>query len=301
MRIAARHAVMLGAGGFARARKYREQVQQRDGTYSEAPDGDTGDAIRLADGIGAMTAMMAEAWWGPVSWFPGTNGDRPGTPIFMQWERSLPHAIVVNQAAARFANESKDYYQFAATMWEQKVEPAWVIMDRRHRDKYLFAGVMPGKPPQLLIDNGYFRVADTIEGLATKCGLDPTALSATINRFNTMAQTGKDSDFGRGETAYDRMWGDPIYSNPNLGTIEQGPFYASAIYVGDIGTKGGLVTNADAQVLDTNGTPIEGLYAAGNTTASLTGKSYPGPGVTLGPAMTFGYLAAKHAARRVKN
>lgn len=300
VRIGGRYGVMLGAGGFARAREYRQQMQDRDGGYSEAPEGDTGDAIKLADDIGAMTAMLGEAWWGPSSYFPGADGE-PGTPVFMQWERSLPHSIVVNQNAERFADESEDYYQFASAMWHQKVEPAWVIIDSRHRRKYLFAGMAPGKTPQAMIDSGYFKVSQTLEGIAEQCGLDSAKLRATVDRFNDMARAGKDTDFQRGDEPYDRMWGDPKYPNPNLGTIEEPPFYATAIYVGDIGTKGGLVTNADSQVLDTDAAPIQGLYAAGNTTASVTGRSYPGPGVTLGPAMTFGYLAAKHIARRVKN
>lgn len=138
---------------------------------------------------------------------------------------------------------------------------------------------------------------------ATKAGLRPLIIEkqSVWGGSTALSGGGKDSDFGRGEAAYDRMWGDPKYHNPNLGTVEQGPFYATQIYVGDIGTKGGLVAIADAQVLDTSGGPIEGLYAAGNTTASLTGCSYLGRGVTLGPAMTFGYLAAQHIARRTRN
>ncbi len=301
VRIGARHGVMLGAGGFAHEKAFRTRHQGKDGSHSEAAPGDTGDAIKLADEIGAMTAMMGEGWWGPSTYYPDPNGG-PGIPVFCQWERSLPHSIVVNQDAQRFSDESEDYYQFASAMLREKSEPTWLIIDSRHRNKYTFGGMFPGRTPQGLIDAGFFKVADTIEGIAEKCGLDAAALKATVDRFNQMARSGKDTDFKRGDEPYDRMWGDPAHHpNPNLGTLEKAPFYATALYVGDIGTKGGLVTNPDSQVLDTNAVPIEGLYAAGNTTASLTGRAYPGPGVTLGPAMTFGYLAAKHIARRITN
>ena len=134
------------------------------------------------------------------------------------------------------------------------------------------------------------------------CGIDEAGLLATVERFNCFARSGVDEDFHRGESRYDRHWGDPKRKpNPSLGPIERGPFYATRVHVGDLGTKGGLVTDADARVLSRDGKPIEGLYAAGNVTASVMGKSYPGPRVTLGPAMTFAYLAAEHAARRRSN
>ena len=162
--------------------------------------------------------------------------------------------------------------------------------------------MQPGQTPQVMFDSGFFIKADTLDELARKCGLDPVALKATVERFNGFARKGVDEDFHRGETPYDHYWGDPHNKpNPNLGEIKTAPFLATKVVLGDLGTKGGLVTDADGRVLRPGGEPIEGLYASGNTSASVMGRGYPGPGVTLGPAMTFAYLAMKHAARRASN
>lgn len=300
VRVGARHGVVLAAGGFAHEKEFRSKHQGADGRYSQASDADTGDAIKLSDEIGAMTAMMGEAWWGPVSYYPDPAGG-PGLPVFVQWERSLPHSICVSEKAERFTDEAEDYYQFAQAMRREKVQKAWLIIDSRHRNRYVFGAMFPGRTPKGLIDAGFFKKADTIEGLAAQCDLDPATLAQTIARFNMLAKSGKDVDFKRGDEPYDRLWGDPTKPNPNLGPVEKPPFYATPLYVGDIGTKGGLVINADAQVLDQNAAPIAGLYAAGNATASVMGRSYPGPGSTLGPAMTFGYIASKHISRRATN
>lgn len=140
------------------------------------------------------------------------------------------------------------------------------------------------------------KKGQTVEDLATQIGADPAKLAATIVRFNEHAAKGEDPDFHRGEAAYDKMYGDPsVTPNPCLRPLSEGPFYALPMYPGDIGTNGGLLTNAKAQVVGKNGKPIVGLYAVGNNAASAMGESYPGAGVTIGPAMTFGYVAAKHA------
>lgn len=150
--------------------------------------------------------------------------------------------------------------------------------------------------------SGFLKKATSLAELAGECGIDAADLLGTVQRFNAFARTGVDEDFHRGESKYDRHWGDPAQKpNPNLGPIERAPFYAAQVHAGDLGTKGGYVTDADAQVLSREGKPIEGLYASGNVTASIMGKSYPGPGVTLGPAMTFAYIAAEHAAKLRSN
>jgi 3-oxosteroid 1-dehydrogenase len=177
--------------------------------------------------------------------------------------------------------------------------PAHFIIDQRFRSKYIIGLIPPGWTPKRFLESGYIKKADTLEELAEQSGIEPTALVSTVKRFNKYAVEGKDPDFGRGESAYDRFYGDELVKpNPNLGPIEKPPFYSVKVYPGDIGTKGGLVTNEHARVLREDGTIIKGLYAAGNTSASVMGNTYPGPGSTLGPAMTFGYIAAMDAAQR---
>ena len=166
-------------------------------------------------------------------------------------------------------------------------------MDSRFRQSYPFGMALPGMTPQKLLQEGYFIKAETLEQLAKKLQIDAKGLQETVRRFNQFAQSGHDLDYHRGDSAYDRYYGDPtIKPNPCLAPLTSGPFYAVKLWPGDLGTKGGLVTDERARVLRANGMPIEGLYAAGNTTASVMGHYYPGPGATIGPAMTFGYIAA---------
>jgi 3-oxosteroid 1-dehydrogenase len=176
--------------------------------------------------------------------------------------------------------------------------PATFIMDQRYRNKYIFGTLFPRQPlPKNYLESGYFKQADTLEELAIQCGIDPQGLVETVERFNRFARAGVDEDFGRGNSAYDRYYGDPtVKPNPCLAPIEQPPFYGVQMVPGDLGTKGGLVVDEYARVLRGNGTPITGLYAIGNTSASVMGNTYPGAGSTIGPAMTFGYVAAKHLA-----
>jgi 3-oxosteroid 1-dehydrogenase len=172
--------------------------------------------------------------------------------------------------------------------------PSWLITDQRYRDSYVFAGLPPGKPlPRRWYAAGAVVQAPAIAELAGQAGLDPAGLAATVARFNEFAVAGVDEDFHRGGSAYDRYYGDPRrHPNPNLAPLEKPPFYAIKIVPGDLGTKGGLRTDERARVLRGDGTPIPGLYAAGNTSAAVMGRSYAGAGATIGPAMTFGYIAA---------
>jgi 3-oxosteroid 1-dehydrogenase len=178
--------------------------------------------------------------------------------------------------------------------------PAHFIMDQRFRRRYPFGATMPAqKFPEEYLKSGYVTKAVTLEELAGKIGVDCQGLLETVARFNEFARTGKDPDFHRGENDYDRYYGDAsVKPNPCLGAIEKPPFYAVEMIPGDLGTKGGLVTDENARVLRDDGSPIEGAYAIGNTSASVMGDTYPGPGSTLGPAMTFGYVAAMHASNR---
>jgi len=206
---------------------------------------------------------------------------------------------VVDQSGERYLNESESYIDFGHHVLERDlVTPAnhsWLIVDARHRRRYMFAAMLMGG--KKLREEGTLVTAPTIEALAAEIGIEPSRLRATVERFNGFARTGVDEDFGRGNTVYDNYYGDPrVKPNPNLGTLEKGPFTAAKLVLGDLGTKGGLITDEHARVLDEQGEVIAGLYAAGNTTASVMGRTYPGPGSTIGPAAVFGFLAAQHAA-----
>ena len=247
--------------------------------------------------LGADMGLLDDAWWGPAAVQPD------GTRLFILSERSVPHTIIVDQLGHRYFNESASYVDVGHEMFkrQQTVEaiPSWMIMEKRHRNRFMFNTLMPFVSPKKWIKDGFFIKADTIQDLAKQCNIPVENLQATTDRFNQFVDTGKDEDFNRGNSAYDNYYGDPTYANPNLGKIEKGPFYAVRIYPGDLGTKGGFVTNEYGQVLK-NGQPIKGLYATGNSTASVMGRTYPGAGSTLGPTMAFGYAAAKHILQTKK-
>lgn len=299
LRIRANKGVVLAAGGFAHNQKMREAFQRApvNSEWSSATKGDTGDAIQAGIGVGAAIDLMDDAWWGPTSVPP----DAP--VMFHVGERSYPGAIMVNAAGQRFTNESASYVEVVHAMYRHHSKevqhiPATFIMDQRYRDKYLFGTLFPRqKIPQRYLESGYIKRADALEGLAKRCGIDPRQLLETVQRFNQFARSGVDEDFHRGASAYDRYYGDPTNKpNPCLAPIERPPFYAVQMVPGDLGTKGGLVIDEYARVLRGDSTPIVGLYAVGNNSASVMGNTYPGAGSTIGPAMTFGYLAAKHMA-----
>ena len=292
VRIRARRGVILGAGGFAQNKEWRQKYHGMAGNSSAAA-GDQGTAIDVGVRAGGALALMDDAWWGSA--VPSPRGGAQ----FMLSERSMPFGIIVDQAGSRYTNESASYIDFGHDMINHDREtpaiPSWLILDIRHRRRYLSSALLAGG--KSLREKGIVVSADTIEELATKLHMDPAALRATVTRFNGFAKTGVDEDFGRGRTVYDNYYGDPsVKPNPNLGPLEKGPFTAVQVVPGDLGTKGGLLTDEHARVLDDAGIPITGLYAAGNTTASVMGHTYPGPGSTIAPAVVFGYLAALHAA-----
>jgi 3-oxosteroid 1-dehydrogenase len=299
VRVQARRAVHLGGGGFARNAEMRKRYQPAPvtGAWTSASPSDTGNAIVLGIATGAATALMDEAWWGPASVLP------TGAGVFHVSERSKPGSIIVDQNGARYMNEAQSYVDAVHAMFKHQEGggggiPSWLLFDQRYRSHYPFGMLLPGTTPQHLVDAGYFKRANTVEELAALIRIDPTKLRATVERFNTMAKSGVDSDYSRGANVYDRYFGDPrIKPNPCLAPLVKAPFYAVALYPGDLGTKGGLVTDEHARVLRPDGTVIEGLYASGNTTASPMGRRYPGPGCTLGPALTFSYRAMMHAAQ----
>ena len=292
--IRAGRGVVLAAGGFEHNEQMRRRYQRQPiGTeWTTGAAGNTGDAIAAGEAVGAALDLMDDAWWGPS--IPLSGG-----PYFCLAERSLPGCLLVNGAGQRFVNESAPYVDAVHAMYDGHCDavphiPSWLITDQRYRNSYVFAGLPPRKPlPRRWYAAGAVYRAPTVAELADQVGIDPAALAKTVVRFNEFAQAGRDEDFHRGNSAYDRYYSDPRRRpNPCLAPLDTPPFYAVKIVPGDLGTKGGLQTDERARVLRADGTPIAGLYAAGNTSAAVMGHSYAGAGATIGPAMTFGYLAA---------
>ena len=293
--ILARKGVILASGGFEASQALREQhlPQPTQASWSSANPLNTGDMLQAAEAIGAATHLMDEAWWGPSIVLPGEDRSRQ---LFT--ERSMPGCIMVNKNAQRFVNESVAYTACVQAMQKQPEAKAWVIFDSRYKREYPFGPLLPDAMRLNWLQPKKFREllikAGSISDLADQLGLDANALQQSVQRFNGFSETGVDEDFHRGENAYDLLYGDVrLQPNPCLAPIVEAPFYAMEVFPGDIGTKGGLLTNEKAQVLDTEGEVIDGLYAIGNCAASITGASYPGAGATLGPAMTFGFIAAE--------
>lgn len=292
-RVRAHLGTVLTAGGFAQNDGMRRKYQPVGNKWTSVSPGDKGEAITVAAQIGAATDLMDDAWWGASFLMPD------GKPMFSVNERAMPGCIMVDAGGSRFVNESASYIDVGHAMLDLNPQgepaPVWLIMDNLHRSRYMLGLLMPGQNPSTWTDT-VLKTAPTLEALADQCSIDTEGLKTTVARFNCFAETGKDLDFHRGDSAYDRYYADPsIKPNPSLGPVRNAPFFAIRMYPGDLGTKGGLVTDADGRVLKPGGDAIPGLYAAGNTTASVMGRTYPGPGSTLGPAMTFAWLAARHA------
>jgi 3-oxosteroid 1-dehydrogenase len=292
--IRARRGILIATGGFEHNEQMRRRYQRTPiGTdWTSGAAGNTGDGIVAGQELGAATGLMDDAWWGP-------SIPLPRGPYFCLAERSLPGCVLVNGAGRRFVNESAPYVDAVHAMYEGDTPenphiPAWLVFDQRYRDRYVFAGLPPRRPlPRRWYAAGTAFRAPDLGALGAAIGVDPGALAQTVARFNEFALGGHDEEFRRGDSAYDRYYGDPrCRPNPNLAPLAATPFYAVKIVPGDLGTKGGLRTDGRARVLRPDGTPIPGLYAAGNASASVMGHSYAGAGATIGPAMTFGYIAA---------
>ena len=289
---------MVAAGGFERNAAMRGEhlTAEPKASYTSGSEGNTGEAIQAGLAIGAAADLMDDAWWAPTFMPPG------GAPQIVIFERAKPGNIIVDAAGQRFANEADPYNDLVKQMQEAhqagaEAIPAHMVFDHAYRAKYPIGGMLPGITPQRHLDSGFVVRAETLGELARQAGIDVDGLTATVARFNAMAAKGRDEDFQRGESAFDRFSGDPaVEPNPCLAPLDRPPFYAMKLYPGDLGTKGGLLTNEFAQVMDTKGAPMPGLYAAGNASASVMGTFYPGAGGTIGPAMTFGYVAARHAS-----
>jgi succinate dehydrogenase/fumarate reductase flavoprotein subunit len=286
--IGAKRGVVLASGGFEWNADLCRRFLGGPLTHPNSPPGNTGDGLKMAMALGADLGNMSEAWWCPSLAIPGEEYD--GRPLHRGdfATRSMPHSVIVNRRGQRFVNEAQNYND----LMKRFDLPAWLIVDAQYLEKYALLTYVPGMPiPEWLISAG------SLDELAEKIGVDARGLAATVTRFNRFAVEGADPDFGRGESLYDHFYGDPAHGpNPNLGSLEKAPFYAIAVHPGAIGTKGGARTDEHGRVLRVDGQPIPGLYAAGNVMAGVTGAGYPGAGATIGAAMTFGYLAGRHAA-----
>lgn len=296
--VRARKGVLLSAGGFAHNPEMRGEFggdQPNQAKWSIANPGDTGEAMRTAMDIGAKTDLMDEAWWLPT---PRTGRFGQST---LDQARQRPRTIYVDADGRRFVNESNSYMEVGKAMYARdktsRAVPCWLIFDDRYRKRYAHLRSSPGRFPRKLFESGRLKQAWTIADLARMCGIDGAGLADTIEHFNRNAALGLDPEYHRGESAYNRSLGDPNHKvHPCLGPIDEPPYYAAEVVPGDIGTCGGLLTDEHARVLGQDDRPIEGLYAAGNITATVMGRHYLGPGASIANTMVFGYLAARHAA-----
>ncbi len=300
-RVGGRLGVLVNAGGFARNQEMRDKYMP--GTRAEwsmVNESDHGDMHKEMERHGGVLAQMDEMVGFQMTRAPGWENEyvAPGA----QSVTAKPHAILVDQSGVRYMNEGGSYEEYCERMLKRcavvPAVPSWAIMDSRYIDKYMVAGAGHGKIPRKYVESGYLKRADTIEQLAELIKVDPATLKATVERWNGFVDKGSDDDFHRGDREYDKFLGDPFRQGTltTLGRIDKAPFYAVDVVPGDVSTYGGVITDVNSRVLKADGTPIEGLYATGVSTASPMGRVYPGAGASVGPSMTFGCIAAKHAA-----
>jgi succinate dehydrogenase/fumarate reductase flavoprotein subunit len=304
--VRARRGVLLAAGGFPNDIERRRELFPRTPTGTEhwtlAPPETTGDGVSLGESVGGHfdTNLASPAAWCPVSLVPCRSG-RVGTYPHIV-DRGKPGVIGVLSNGRRFVNEADGYYQYTTAMINAAPEgeevASWLICDHAFQRRYPFGMAKPFPVPVFpYLRSGYLTKGRTLEKLARRCGIDPAGLTQTVEEFNTHARVGEDPAFGRGTTAFNRASGDPEHKpNPSLAPIETGPFYAIKVLPGSFGTFAGLKADAQARVLNAHGDPIPSLYVAGNDQANVMGGHYPSGGINLGPAMTFGYIAGRHAA-----
>ncbi|OBG27422.1 FAD-binding protein [Mycobacterium sp. 852002-51057_SCH5723018] len=312
-RIGVRRGVILASGGFDHDLAWRkEHLPVVDQDWSFGNPAAMGDGIRAGQMAGAATDLLDEAWWFPAIQWPD------GRMQFMLNERMMPAQFIVNGDGKRFINEAAPYMDFGHAMIEGQKSgvthiPCWLITDHRSWNRYVIAGHLPipkipGAPvptgrkmPRAWLDSGVVKEAMGFDEMAAKIGVPARQLCETAARFNELAHKGHDDDFNRGDSIYDNYYGDPTLPNPNLHPLGDPPYYAFRVVLGDLGTSGGLRTDEYARVLRPDDTVIRGLYAVGNTAAPVMGRSYAGAGATIGPAMAFGFVAAKHVANQTLN
>lgn len=297
----ARRGVVIATGGFEWDEDKRQTFLRGPVTAPASPPTARGEGLALAMAAGAKLGNMTSAWWAPTLVTPDApwaSGEQRAQIILI--ERTVPHSIMVNRQGKRFCNEAANYsalggvfHQFDPANYDYLNLPAYLVFDAQYAERYPLGTRMPGQPIP-----DWVACADTVEQLAERIGVPAAALSETIARFNAHADRGDDPDFGRGTSAYDHFYGDRSRSGAavTLGPVAKTPFYAVEIASGLLGTNGGPRTDGSARVLGHDGQPVAGLYGAGNAIACPTGGVYAGAGGTLGPALTFGYIAGRAAA-----
>lgn len=302
LRVGVRRGVVLAGGGFAASPQWRaEYLPRPTPQYTRAADGSTGDTLSLGRSVGgALSAPQDDnAFWFPSSITRRKDGSVAVFPHI--WDRAKPGIVAVGADGGRFVDESVSYHRFVRAMYATGTVPAWLILDSRSLRRYGLGMIRPQLPKPYLrkyLRSGYLHVAPTIRELAERIGVDADGLDRTVVEANRSAATGVDAEFGKGTSPFGLQYGDPRQTpNAGLGPIEQAPFYAMALVPTPLGTSLGLRTDGDARVLDAAGTPIPGLYACGNDAASMSAAEYPGAGCQVGAGLTFGYVAARHAAR----
>lgn len=304
----ARRGVVLACGGFPHDPETQKRLfgpEAGSAHFSAAPRDNTGDGLRLGQGAGGRVAedLTDAAAWAPVSLVPNADGGYTHFPHLI--DRAKPGIIAVCGAGERFCNEADSYHAFMRRLFDATPKgedpECWLIADRKALRRWGLGWARPAPFPTMLYTRcGYLKQGRTLAELAAACGLDPATLEATVARFNGFAHAGEDKDFARGASRYNRVQGDAGQKpNASLGALERGPFYAVRIVPGSLGTFSGLEGDRYARVLDHQGDPIPGLFVAGNDLSSIFAGHYPSGGITLGPAMTFGYIAARVAAGRM--
>jgi len=299
--IIARRGVIIATGGFEWNKDFVTTFLRGPLRSPASPPGNDGDGLMMAQEAGASLGNMTSAWWSPVLSIPGDNwpeGGQKSSPILI--ERTLPHSLMVNKSGKRFCNEATNYSALAGAFhffdpnkYGYPNLPAWIVFDSTYRDKYPFANIMPGSE-----NPSWMKTSPTLDGLANELDIDSENLVSTIQNFNSFVEEGDDKEFFRGKSDYDSFYGDRSQSGvySTLGKLEKAPFFAVEINIGALGTNGGARTDEYGRVISASGNIIEGLYTVGNAMAGSTGSVYAGAGGTLGPALTYGYLAGEHAA-----
>ena len=299
--VIARRGVIIATGGFEWNKDFVSTFLRGPLNAPASPPGNNGDGLMMAQEVGASLGNMTSAWWSPVLSIPGDNwpdGGQKSSPILI--ERTLPHSLMVNKSGKRFCNEATNYSALAGAFhffdpnkYGYPNLPSWIIFDSSYREKYPFAHIIPGSE-----NPSWMKSSDTLEGLAKDLEIDGGNLIETVQKFNSYVDNGDDKEFSRGKSDYDSFYGDRsqngVYST--LGKLEKSPYFAVEINIGALGTNGGASTDEYGRVISASGNIIEGLYTVGNAMAGSTGSVYAGAGGTLGPALTYGYLAGQHAA-----
>lgn len=290
--------VVLASGGYEWNERLCTQFLPGRLTHPTSPPVNEGDGLLMAVELGADLMNMSEAWWYPAAAVPDDLYEGRQLARFLAVERTAPHSIIVDRFGQRFVNEAANYndmqkgwFGFDANEASPRHIPCWVVFDEQFRSRYPVVNVRPGAP-----DPDWLVVDATVEGLGARAGIDPVGLTETVQRWNGFVKEGRDRDFGRGESFYDRFHGDPTAAHPTLGTIDRPPFYACPAYLGAVGTSGGPRIDASGKVQHVRDRPIPGLYGAGNVIASPSGPAYFGGGTTIGMALVWGHIAGADAA-----